>query len=77
MHPEDKTITVDDLKYVTINRVLLRGIYNDLGFMTGDRLMILAEAQSIWTMNILPRILILSGAFAAELFQSYKCEHLF
>ena len=67
MHPEDKTTTEDDLRYITINRVLLRGIYNDLGFMAGDRLMVLVEAQSTWTMNIIPRILI----YLAHSLQSY------
>ena len=67
MHPEDQTTTKDDLRYITINRVLLRGIYNDLGFMAGNRLMILVEAQSLWTTNILPRILI----YLAHSLQSY------
>lgn len=67
IHPEDKTIAEDDLKYITINRVLLRGIYNDLGFMAGDKLMILVEAQSTWTMNIIPRVLI----YLAHSLQSY------
>lgn len=44
IHPEDKATTENDLRYITINRVFLRGIYNDLGFMAGDRLMVLVEA---------------------------------
>jgi len=36
--------------------VLTDNIYNDLGFIVGDRLMILVEAQSsVWTMNIIIR----------------------
>ena len=67
MHPEDKTTTKEDLRYITINRVLLRGIYNDLGFMAGNTLMLLVEAQSTWTMNIIPRVLI----YLAHSLQSY------
>ena len=32
-------------------------IYNDLGFRVGDKLMILVEAQSTWTVNIIVRAL--------------------
>lgn len=33
LHPEDKTITQADLEIVTLQSILLNGIYNDLGFM--------------------------------------------
>ena len=42
LHPEDKTITQADLEIVTLQSILLNGIYNDLGFMVrGKQLMIL------------------------------------
>ena len=45
LHPEDKTITQADLEIVTLQSILLNGIYNDLGFMVrGKQLMILVEA---------------------------------
>ena len=44
--------TEDSLTDVTIENVLTDNLYNDLGFIVGDRLMILVEAQSTWTMNI-------------------------
>ena len=59
LHPEDKTITQADLEIVTLQSILLNGIYNDLGFMVrGKQLMILVEAQSTWSANIVIRALI-------------------
>ena len=59
LHPEDTTITQADLEIVTLQSILLNGIYNDLGFMVrGKQLMILVEAQSTWSANIVIRALI-------------------
>ncbi len=55
LHPEDNEVTEDKLTDITIKNVLTDNIYNDLGFVVGDRLMILVEAQSTWTMNIIIR----------------------
>ena len=57
LHPEDKDVTEDKLTDVTIKNVLTDNIYNDLGFIVGNRLMILVEAQSTWTVNIIIRAL--------------------
>ena len=46
LHPEDKDIKEEELTNVTIKNVLIDKIYNDLGFMARDRLMILIEAQT-------------------------------
>ena len=57
LHPEDH-VTEDDLTDVTIKNVLTDNIYNDLGFVVEDRLMIFVEAQSsVWTVNIIVRAL--------------------
>ena len=55
LHPEDNEVTEDKLTDITIKNVLTDNIYNDLGFVVGDKLMILVEAQSTWTMNIIIR----------------------
>ena len=55
LHPEDVTANEDSLTNVTIKQVLTDGIYNDLGFMVDDRLIILVEAQSTWSINIVIR----------------------
>lgn len=54
LHPEDTDATEDTLDIVTIDNVLTDSLYNDLGIMAGDsRLLLLLEAQSSWTVNIL------------------------
>ena len=55
LHPEDTETTEDDLVDVTIQNVLTNDLYNDLGFRNKDRLVILTEAQSIWSVNIVVR----------------------
>lgn len=55
LHPEDTETTEDDLVDVTIQNVLTNGLYNDLGFRNKDRIVILAEAQSTWSVNIVVR----------------------
>jgi hypothetical protein len=59
LHPEDADATEDDLDIVTIENILTDNLYNDLGIIAhGDKLLLLLEAQSTWTVNILVRVLI-------------------
>ncbi len=59
LHPEDTDATEDTLDIVTIDNVLTDNLYNDLGIMAGNnKLLLLLEAQSSWTVNILIRILL-------------------
>ena len=55
LHPEDRDVTEKSIKNVTIKNILLNQGYNDLGFQVGDRLVVLVEAQSTWTVNIIVR----------------------
>lgn len=55
LHPEDNDVTEDELEDITIKNVLTDNIYNDLGFTVGSKLVVLVEAQSTWTMNIIVR----------------------
>ena len=57
LHPEDTETTEDALMDITIRNVLTNGIYNDLAFRVGDKVMFLVEHQSSWTMNIIIRVL--------------------
>ena len=57
LHPEDVTATVADLGNVTLRNILVDDQYNDLGFTVRDRQLILLEAQSTWSANIVLRIL--------------------
>ena len=55
LHPEDTETTEDDLVDVTIQNVLTNNLYNALGFRNKDRIVILTEAQSSWSVNIVVR----------------------
>ena len=65
MHPEDTTATADNIHIVTLQNVLLNQQYNDLGFTVRDKLLILVEAQSTWSVNIIVRVLL----YAAQTIQ--------
>ena len=56
LHPEDTATTVDDIKIMTLESHLVNQLYNDLGFMVDDRLIILVEHQSTWSENIVIRV---------------------
>lgn len=70
LHPEDTNTTEDQLTYVTIENILINGLYNDLGFMVGNRLLILTEAQSTWSVNIIIRVLL----YLAQTYHDYLAE---
>ena len=57
IHPEDTEVKETDLKTVTLENIFTDSIYNDLGFIKGSKLMILVEAQSTWSSNIIIRAL--------------------
>ncbi len=69
LHPEDITATEYSLTNITIENVLTDNLYNDLGFIVNNKLMILIEAQSTWTMNILIRVLLYLAQSYHEYFQ--------
>ena len=70
LHPEDTDATEDTLDIVTIDNVLTDNLYNDLGIMAGnDKLLLLLEAQSSWTVNILIRILLYLAQSYHEYFE--------
>ena len=72
LHPDDTTIKADDLDIVTLKSILMNGIYNDLGFMVrGSQLMVLVEAQSTWSPNIVIRSLM----YLMETYQDYFREN--
>jgi hypothetical protein len=71
LHPEDTDATEDTLDIVTIENVLTDNLYNDLGILAGgNRLLLLIEAQSTWTVNILVRMLLYLAQTYHEYFES-------
>ena len=67
LHPEDKTITAEDIRIVSLENIVLNEPYNDLGMIARGKLLILVEAQSTWTTNILMRLLL----YVAATYQDY------
>jgi predicted HTH domain antitoxin len=72
LHPEDKTTTEGGITNVTIKNVMTDKVYNDLGFIVGNRFVILVEAQTTWSMNILIRVLIYIAQTYHEYFMNTK-----
>lgn len=67
LHPEDGSMTEDGLENITINHVFTNGIYNDLCFMAGSKLILMLEAQSTWSMNVIIRMFI----YLAQTYHEY------
>ena len=72
LHPEDKQVTESDITDVTINNIIIDGMYNDLGFVVGNRLFVLVEAQSTWSPNIVIRVLL----YLAQTYNNYFTENI-
>ena len=74
LHPEDTAAAVEDLGNVTLRNILVEDQYNDLGFTIRDRQLILLEAQSTWSANIVLRILLyLADTWNAHIVK-YRCN---
>ena len=54
---DERQINPEDIEILTIQNIILRGMYNDLGFRVKDEIIILMEAQTTYTTNIVLRIL--------------------
>ncbi len=67
LHPDATGITEDMIEIVTLKNTLVNGRYNDLGFMVDKRLIVLAEAQSTWSVNIIIRALM----YLVDTYQDY------
>ena len=72
LHPKDLEATEDSIKNVTITNVLLDQYYNDVGFQIGEKLIILVEQQSSWSINIVVRCLLYLAQTYQEYFESTK-----
>lgn len=71
LHPEDALACVDDIEIVTIQNIMTANQHNDLGFIVGDRLLVLVEAQSTWSPNIVLRALL----YASHTLKDYIHDH--
>jgi hypothetical protein len=67
LHPENTSVTEDDIEPITLEAVLMADLYNDVGFRVKNELFVLVEAQTTWTMNILIRMFM----YLAESYNNY------
>ena len=58
LHPEMTDLKEDDIEILTLQSVFAVRAYNDLGVLVKNKLLILVEAQTTWSINILIRILL-------------------
>ena len=70
LHPEDSTVTAEDCKLLTLQTVLVDGIYNDFGMLVRDKVIVLMEAQSTFTKNLAVRILLYYAETVARYVES-------
>lgn len=56
-HPKDKDINEKEIETWTLSSIFTNIQINDLGLLVRDTILVLVEAQSTWTLNILPRVL--------------------
>ena len=71
LHPEDSDVTETDCKLVTLENILTTGMYNDIGLQVRDKIILLLEAQSVFSINIVLRLLL----YLAETYKEYVEEH--
>lgn len=74
LHPEDVDVTEADCKLVTLEHILTNGMTNDLGFQVWNKLILLVEAQSKFSINIALRMLLYLAATYKEYVEEQKLD---
>lgn len=69
--PAPGDVTEDEFQLVTIENILSVGQYNDLGIQVRDKLILLVEAQSVFSVNIVLRMLM----YLAATYKEYVAAH--
>lgn len=72
LHPEDTDVTEADCKLVTLENILTTGMYNDIGLQVRDKMILLIEAQSTFSVNITLRLLLYLAATYKEYAEEQK-----
>lgn len=73
LHPEDEDVREDEFQLVTTENILSVGQYNDLGIQVRDKLILLVEAQSVFSGNLPLRMLL----YLAATYKEYVASHAF
>lgn len=71
MHPEDTEIQKSDINIVTLKNVFVKDHFNDLGFMIKQKLIVLVEAQSTFSVKIALRFFI----YLADSYERFIRDH--
>ena len=67
LHPEARNkVSVEDIRDTTIRQIFADGPYNDLSFLVGDRQIVMVEAQSTWSENVVFRLVL----YCAQIYQN-------
>ena len=77
LHQEDSKVTQDDIDIVTLQNVLVNGMYNDLGFIVKDKLIVFVESQSTYSSNIQLRMLLYTAKTIKEYIDRKKTKPTF
>ena len=72
LNPSDVEVTENDIDIITLKTILVNGLYNDLGLLVKNTLILMVEAQSIWSENIVLRLLPYLGETLANYFKENK-----
>lgn len=67
LHPEDTGVTEEDINIITIENILVTGMFNDLGFQVRNNFIILVEAQSTFSVKLSIRLFL----YLAETLKKY------
>ncbi len=70
-------IRAEDIRIIDSDKVFINDLYNDLSFMVDKELMILVEAQSTYTKNIVTRILFYLARSLEEYMRKMKTRDNF
>lgn len=74
LHPEDTEVTVNDIDIISIQNILVTRMYNDLGLQVGNRLLLLAEAQSTFTKKLAIRLFLYLAESLAEYIEKMQID---
>ena len=71
LKPDVTEEELETMAIVTLENALVYGLYNDLGFMIGNYILFLVEAQSTWSVNIAIRV----AMYYFETIRKYVAEN--
>ena len=72
LHPEDTQVSAADCKIVTLETILASGVYNNLRLLVRGKLIVLVEARSAFSPNIVLQMLMCLVATYTEYVRGIK-----